>query len=155
MRIVIAAVGRPRDAALASAIADYEKRASRYWPLHVIETREASGRRGAEWVREEDAKNLLAAIPSGARVVLCDERGAGLSSAEFAQLLQAARERAAADLVFVIGGAFGVGDAIRSRAWKTIALAPWTLPHELARLVLAEQIYRAGTMIRGEQYHKE
>jgi 23S rRNA (pseudouridine1915-N3)-methyltransferase len=78
-----------------------------------------------------------------------------LSSAEFAQLLQAARERAAADLVFVIGGAFGVGDAIRSRAWKTIALAPWTLPHELARLVLAEQIYRAGTMIRGEQYHKE
>ena len=155
MRIVIAAVGRPRDASLAGAIRDYETRASRYWPLDVVETREVSGRRGAESVREEEAKNLLTAIPNGARIVLCDERGEGMTSAEFAQLVHAERERAAADLVFVVGGAFGVGDGIRNRAWRTLALAPWTLPHELARLVLAEQLYRAGTLIRGEKYHKE
>jgi 23S rRNA (pseudouridine1915-N3)-methyltransferase len=54
----------------------------------------------------------------------------------------------------VIGGAFGLGDAVRQRASTTLALAPWTLPHELARLVLVEQLYRAGTIVRGEPYHK-
>ena len=55
----------------------------------------------------------------------------------------------------MIGGAFGLADEVRARASRTIQLAPWTLPHELARLVLAEQLYRAGTIVRGEPYHKE
>ena len=155
MRILIAAVGRPRDAALAAAIRDYEQRAARYWPLQVVEVKEGSGRRGADAVRAEESRHLLAAIPDGARVMVCDERGTGYTSPEFAQLLQHERERAAHDLVFVVGGAFGVGDAVRDRAWRALALAPWTLPHELARLVLSEQLYRAGTLIRGEKYHKE
>jgi 23S rRNA (pseudouridine1915-N3)-methyltransferase len=155
MRILLAAVGRPRDAALAAAIRDYEARAARYWPLEVREVRDASGRRGAFAAREEEARNLVAVIPAGARVVLCDERGDALTSVEFARLVQGQRERAADDLVFVIGGAFGAGDAVRARAWRTLSLAPWTLPHEMARLVLAEQLYRAGTIVRGEQYHKE
>jgi 23S rRNA (pseudouridine1915-N3)-methyltransferase len=155
MRILIAAVGRPRDAALAAAIREYEQRAARYWPLEVIEVRAASGRRGREAVRDEESRHLGLAIPEAARVVLCDERGSGYASMEFAQLVQGERERAAEDLVFVVGGAFGVADAMRKRAWRTLSLAPWTLPHELARLVLAEQLYRAGTVIRGEQYHKE
>ena len=155
MRILIAAVGRPRDAALAAAIREYEQRAARYWPLAIVEVREVSGRRGPDAVRQDESRHLQSAIPDGARVVLCDERGTGYTSREFARFVQGERERAAEDLVFVVGGAFGVGDAIRDRAWRTLALAPWTLPHELARLVLAEQLYRAGTLIRGEQYHKE
>ena len=154
MQILIAAVGRPRDAALAAAIREYEQRAARYWPLQVREVRGAGGRQGGEAVRAQEAEQLLGAIPDGARLVLCDELGEGLSSTNFAQLVQAERERGAGDLVFMVGGAFGVGATIRSRAWRTLALAPWTLPHELARLVLAEQLYRAGTIIRGEQYHK-
>lgn len=154
MRIVIAAVGRPRDAALAAAIHEYETRAARYWPLQVIEVREVSGRRGKDSVREEEARHLTAALPESSRVVLCDERGRGYSSTTFAQMVREQRERATEDLVFVLGGAFGVGEAIRARAWRTLALAPWTLPHELARLVLAEQLYRAGTLLRGEKYHK-
>jgi 23S rRNA (pseudouridine1915-N3)-methyltransferase len=67
--------------------------------------------------------------------------------------LQGQRERAQ-DVVFVIGGAFGIGPALRERARRRLSLAPWTLPHELARLVLMEQIYRAGTIGRGEPYHK-
>jgi 23S rRNA (pseudouridine1915-N3)-methyltransferase len=54
----------------------------------------------------------------------------------------------------MIGGAYGLSDAVRARADRALQLAPWTLPHELARLVLAEQIYRAGTLVRGEPYHK-
>lgn len=154
MQILIAVVGRPRNAALATAIRDYEQRAARYWPLQVAEVREGSGRRGAEVVQEEESRNLLAAIPARSRVVLCDERGEGFTSPGFAEFVQHERERAVEDLTFVVGGAFGVGDAIRDRAWRTLALASWTLPHELARLVLVEQLYRAGTLIRGEKYHK-
>ena len=58
------------------------------------------------------------------------------------------------DVAFVIGGAFGVSEAIKAAAWQRLSLAPWTLPHELARLVLAEQLYRAGSILRGEPYHK-
>jgi 23S rRNA (pseudouridine1915-N3)-methyltransferase len=76
-----------------------------------------------------------------------------MSSVEFARWLHAARERAK-DFAFVIGGAFGLPDALLERAKSRLSLAPWTLPHELARLVLAEQIYRAGTIMRGEPYHK-
>ncbi len=154
MQILIAAVGRPRDAAMAAAIREYERRAARYWPLQVREVRGAGGRQGGDAVREQEAEQLLGTIPDGARLVLCDELGEALSSTNFAQLVKAERERAAGDLVFMIGGAFGVGSSVRSRAWRTLALASWTLPHELARLVLAEQLYRAGTIIRGEQYHK-
>ena len=68
-------------------------------------------------------------------------------------MLQQQRERAQ-DVAFVIGGAHGIGDVVRERPHKRLAIAPWTLPHELARLVLAEQLYRAGTIGRNEPYHK-
>jgi 23S rRNA (pseudouridine1915-N3)-methyltransferase len=86
-------------------------------------------------------------------VVACSEDGARMSSEEFARWLQAARERAK-DFAFVIGGAFGLPATLLERAKSRLSLAPWTLPHELARLVLAEQLYRAGTIVRGEPYHK-
>lgn len=86
-------------------------------------------------------------------MVACDERGMTMTSTTFAHFLQEARERAR-DLAFVIGGAYGLADTLRDRAQTRLSLAPWTLPHELARLVLAEQLYRAGTIVRGEPYHK-
>jgi 23S rRNA (pseudouridine1915-N3)-methyltransferase len=67
--------------------------------------------------------------------------------------VQEARERAR-DIAFVIGGAYGLAESLVTSAQLRLALAPWTLPHELARLVLAEQLYRAGTIARGEPYHK-
>lgn len=137
MRIVIATVGAPRNRALAEAIADYEGRAARYWPLDVRE------------VREERLAGAVAEVD----VVACSEGGARMSSEEFARWLQAARERAK-DFAFVIGGAFGLPETLLERAKSRLSLAPWTLPHELARLVLAEQLYRAGTIVRGEPYHK-
>ncbi len=150
----MAAVGKPRDAALAAAIRDYETRAARYWPLEVIEVKEEPGRGlpGEQVMRKEGAR-LLERMPAGARLVLCDPGGEALTSDAFARFLQAQRE-AAQDVVFVVGGAHGIGDVVRERPHRRLALAPWTLPHELARLVLAEQLYRAGTIGRGEPYHK-
>ena len=154
MRVVIAAVGKPRDRHLAAAIAEYETRAARYWPLDVVEVREAGGRGVPPAdVRAREGARLLERLPAGALVLACDERGDRLTSPQFATLLASARERAQ-DVALVIGGAFGLTDEVRARASRALQLAPWTLPHELARLVLAEQLYRAGTIVRGEPYHK-
>src|SRR5687768_8027999 len=153
MKLIVAAVGKPRNAALAAAIEHYEERAPRFSPLEVREVREESSR-GAQVnvVRVKEAERLAARV-EGATVVACDERGVSMTSAKFATFLQDARERAR-DLAFVIGGAYGLAESLCERAQTRLALAPWTLPHELARLVLAEQLYRAGTIVRGEPYHK-
>lgn len=154
MKVQVAVVGKPRDAALAAAIREYETRAARYWPLDVVEVKEESARAssGAVVMRKE-GERLLERISSGARLVLCDPGGEAMDSATFAAMLQQQRERAQ-DVAFVIGGAHGIGEVVRERPHRRIALAPWTLPHELARLVLAEQLYRAGTIGRNEPYHK-
>ena len=137
MHFVVAAVGKPRDVSLAGAIREYETRASRYWPLEIREVREEPARAAnADLVREREGERLLEAVPRGAHVVACDLTGRSMSSEQFAAWLQRLQERA------------------REQSVERLALAPWTLPHELARLVLAEQLYRAGTIWRREPYHK-
>ena len=154
MRVVVAVVGRPRAGGIADATRDYETRAARYWPLDVHEVREEPARAASpDLVREREGERLLARVPAGATLVACDERGEGWTSEAFARWLQRERE-AGRDVAFVVGGAYGLAPAVRERARVRLLLAPWTLPHELARLVLAEQLYRAGSIVRGEPYHK-
>lgn len=153
MRVVVAVVGKPRNAALATAIGEYETRAARYWPLDVHEVREErAGSLSASAVRDREGARLQERIGS-ARIVACDPGGKSLTSEEFAAWLQRERE-SDRDTAFVVGGAYGLSDAILGKATMKLSLAPWTLPHELARLVLAEQLYRAGSIVRGEPYHK-
>lgn len=154
MRLVVAVVGRPRDPDLASAIRGYEARAARYWPLDVREVREEPARSGGvDVVREREGERLLSAAVPGSRIAACDETGDAMTSRQFADWLQKERENAR-DVTFLIGGAYGLAPAVRERADRLLKLSPWTLPHELARLVLAEQLYRAGTIVRREPYHK-
>lgn len=139
---------------MAAAIGEYEQRAAHYWPFEAIEVREEPARSGApDLIREREGERLLRAVPAGAHLVACDPLGRSWDSEAFARWVQEERERAR-DVAFVIGGAFGLSEAVRRAARTRLSLAPWTLPHELARLVLAEQIYRAGTIGRGEPYHK-
>lgn len=154
MRLVVAVVGKARNPALGEAIRDYEKRAARYWPLDVHEVREerASGI-SVDKVREREGQRLADKIPERAQTVACEVGGRSLDSAKFAEFLQTAREQDQ-DLAFLIGGAFGLLKDLSAGSSVRLSLAPWTLPHEIARLVLAEQIYRAGTIVRGEPYHK-
>ena len=154
MRLVIATVGKPKDGNLSAAIDEYESRAARYWPLDVVEVKEASGRGvSAGLTREREGERLLDRLPRDGSVIACDELGDRLTSSQFAHMIASARD-AARDMAFIIGGAYGLSDAVRERATRRIQLAPFTLPHEMARLVLAEQLYRAGTIVRGEPYHK-
>ena len=154
MRLVVAVVGKARNPALGEAIRDYEKRAARYWPLDVHEVREerAAGI-SVDKVREREGQRLADKVPERAQTVACEIGGRSLDSAQFAEFLQTAREQDR-DLAFLIGGAFGLPSDLTARSSVRLSLAPWTLPHEIARLVLAEQIYRAGTIVRGEPYHK-
>jgi 23S rRNA (pseudouridine1915-N3)-methyltransferase len=155
MRVIVAAVGRPKDGALAAAIQEYENRAARYWPLDVVEVREERGGGGvaASVVMEREGERLRERIPAGATVVACDAAGEAMKSPAFARWLQQQRERAR-DVAFVVGGAHGLAPALRDGATFRLSLSPMTFPHELARLMLAEQLYRAGTIVRGEPYHK-
>jgi 23S rRNA (pseudouridine1915-N3)-methyltransferase len=152
VKFTIIAVGRVRDRALAAAVADYEARAARYWPLEVAEVREETGRGGPDAMQREGERILARA--AGAVVVACDERGIALSSRELSRWVQGLRE-AARDVAIVIGGPDGLDASVRDAAARVLTLAPFTLPHELARLVLAEQLYRAGTIQRGEPYHRD
>lgn len=152
MELVLATVGHPQAGALGDAIAGYEQRAARYWPLVVKEVREGRDANAAV-VRRDEGARLLAALPGRGEVVACDERGTAMTSAAFAAWLGRVRDTGGT-VSFVIGGAHGLDEAVRERATRLVAVAPWTLPHEMARLVLAEQLYRAGTILRGEPYHK-
>lgn len=154
MKVSIVAVGKPRNAAISTAIEEYERRAAHYWPLDVHEVRDEPARSvSADLVRDREGVRLLEAVPASAHLVACDPGGASKTSEEFSSWLQDEREKGL-DVAFVIGGAFGLSAAVRSRARTRLSLAPWTLPHELARLVLAEQLYRAGSIVRREPYHK-
>jgi 23S rRNA (pseudouridine1915-N3)-methyltransferase len=153
VRFLVLVIGKVRDRALAEAVEEYERRAARYWPLDVKEVREGSG--GAddvESVKAREGERLLEAV-GASQIIVCDERGEAMTSAAFAALLQRLRENGR-DVAFVIGGAAGLHESVRVKASRHLALAPWTLPHEMARLVLAEQLYRAGTIVRREPYHK-
>ena len=155
MKIVIAAVGKPRDRHLAAAIAEYETRVRRYFSFELAEVREASGSAGLrpEQVRDREGERLLERCPPSALLYACDERGDRLTSQQFSEVIGRARDTAR-DVAFVIGGAYGLSESVRARATKLLQVAPWTLPHEMARLVLTEQLYRAATILRGEPYHK-
>jgi 23S rRNA (pseudouridine1915-N3)-methyltransferase len=153
MRIIVAVVGKPKNEAIGAAIREYEDRAKRYWPLHVVEVKDEAVRAAnTDRARRREGERLTAAIGS-AQVVACEVGGKRMSSPEFAEWVQKRRE-AAADVAFVIGGAYGLAEDLTERATARLSFSPWTLPHELARLVLAEQLYRAGTILRGEPYHK-
>lgn len=154
MKLIVAVVGRARHESVGPAARDYESRAARYWPLEVREVREESGRSvSSKLVREREGRRLLDAAGTRIHLVACNPGGVQMTSEQFADFLQRERE-SGVDLCFVIGGAHGLSPEVISAARTRLALAPWTLPHEMARLVLAEQLYRAGTIVRGEPYHK-
>ncbi len=152
MRIVIAAVGRLRDAPSKALFEDYAKRLA--WPLALREV-ELKRALPAAQARVEEGRLLLDAIGDRATVVALDEHGADWSSAEFARRVVAWRDDGVADLAFAIGGADGHSPELLKRAAATVAFGKMTWPHRLARVMLVEQIYRAQQIIAGHPYHRE
>lgn len=150
MKICVANVGKVKDKHLRALNEEFEGRISHYLPFEAISVKEAKGPQ----IKALEAAALKAAIPEGAHVVLLDEHGKSMRSVELADFLQAQMNRSTRHLVFVIGGAAGLDPEWLKTADTRLTLSAMTLPHELARLVLVEQIYRALTILRGEPYHK-
>ena len=154
MVLRVIAVGRVRRPSLRAACDEYAARISRYTRLEIREVPERSGAaRRPEDVRRAEAQALRDAIPEGTRVVLVTREGKALDSQAWAARLEEWRQ-AGRDVALVLGGAYGVDAKALGPCESKVSLAPFTLPHELARVVLLEQLYRAGTILRGEPYHK-
>lgn len=148
MKILFISVGKKHDAAVAEAINDFTGRIQRYAPVEwkIIPS--------ADNTKSEDAL-ILASVNDRDYVVLLDERGKMMSSTDLAQFLDKRLNESVHRLVFIIGGAYGVGEDVRKRAQMSIGLSQLTFPHQLVRLILAEQVYRAFTILRGEKYHHQ
>ena len=153
MKLVCIAIGKKHDPAIAAAIDDYTKRLTRYTPLTWQLLPAAKGKMGFEEVKRLEAALLRANIQDDDYVVLLDEDGTQLSSNDLAGILNELDMQSAKRIVFLIGGAYGVTDEIKRRADVLWALSELTFPHQLVRLLLAEQLYRANTIRRGEPYH--
>jgi 23S rRNA (pseudouridine1915-N3)-methyltransferase len=153
VKIRIVAVGRDRSGLYAPAVEEYAKRIARYARFELVEVPEARKHAGTPRAKDEEGAALLARIGERERVVALDERGEEETSVAFARRVGRWLERGQ-DVALVLGGSDGLADAVKVRAAETIALSRLTLAHRLARLVLAEQLYRAFTILRREPYHK-
>lgn len=143
-------VGRPRSGWANEAVEDYTRRIRRYGGVEERFVRPERFRGDPEAVRQAEADRLLGAI-GRARLVALDERGKALDSLAFAGLVDEGRQSGA--LAFAIGGPYGHGEALRQAAWRTVRLSELVLNHEVARVVLYEQLYRALTLLEGAPYH--
>ena len=156
MKLSIVAVGRLRggpDVDLTRdwlARAEAAGRAAHLAPVRCVEV-EPKAAMGA---REREAEALLAALDPGAVVILMDERGENWTSAELARRIGRWRDEGVQDVAFLIGGADGHGEAARKAARHALAFGPQTWPHRLLRAMLAEQLYRAVTILTGSPYHR-
>jgi len=146
------AVGKLRPAYRA-ACDDYLRRLGRHAKVHEVEVREAARAPTRAVQQAEEAKRLRDRIPDRARTVALARGGKGWSSADLAGRLER-WEAEGRPLAFLIGGSTGLDGDLLRHADERWSLGPLTLPHELARVVVAEQLYRAGTIRRGEPYHK-
>lgn len=154
MIVRVVAVGRVRGV-LEDALREYEGRAGRYWRLEVAEVDAgARGRQDADAVRGAEGERILPRLPGGWKVVALTREGRSLSSRELATFMGDQALASVPGVAFVLGGAFGLDGPVLARADLRLALSGMTLPHELARVTLSEQLYRAGTILRGEPYHK-
>ena len=159
MRLTLAAVGRLKAGPERDLVARYAERIAATGKavglsgLTLKETDESRARR-PEDRKAEEARALRALIPEGARIVALDERGRSLTSEKFAAEIGALRDAGQRDLCFVIGGADGLDESVRSEAALVFSFGAATLPHQIVRALVAEQIYRAISILSGHPYHR-
>ena len=154
MRVSLICVGklaRAPEGALAQDYAERATAAGRSLALAPVEIIEVEARKPG---RASEAEAILAKA-AGATLIACDGRGRALTSRAFAQQLAGLRDEGIRHLAFAIGGADGLGPAVTEAARELLSFGPQTWPHALARLMLAEQVYRAVTILAGAPYHRD
>lgn len=155
VKMWIVAIGKIKVAFWRSASQEYAKRLRHFADLQIIEVRDSvvSKKSPAE-IQDEEARRLLAALPENAHIVALDASGTAPTSEQFAEFLQDKQRYHADGVAFCIGGPLGFAPAMLQRADTILSLSKMTLPHELARIVLLEQLYRGFSILQGSKYHK-
>ena len=159
MKITLYTVGKIKESFYRDAIREFEKRLSRYCRLQIIEvadekTPDHAGDALCRQIRDREGTRLLEKIPSDTVLYVLDIPGKRYTSEGFAGQLQEQMLNGRSDVGFVIGGSLGLSDSVLARAEQRISFSDMTFPHQLMRVILLEQIYRAFRIINGEPYHK-
>lgn len=159
MNIDIAVVGKIKEKYLAEGIMEYSKRLGRYCSLRILEvedekTPETMSDREKEEVKRKEGERLLSRIPDQALVIALAIDGKQLSSEELSEKISDLMVKGTSHIVFVIGGSLGLSEEVLARSQMKLSFSRMTFPHQLMRLILLEQIYRAFRIIKNEPYHK-
>lgn len=159
MKITILAVGKLKEKYWKQAMSEYEKRLGPYSKIEIIEVPdekapENMSDKEIEQVKEKEGQRLLAKIKPQATVITLEIEGKMLSSESLAKELQQRMTQGQSDFVFIIGGSNGLHDDILKRSNYALSFSKMTFPHQMMRVVLIEQVYRAFKIMRGEAYHK-
>ena len=159
MKITILCVGKIKEKFYTDAIAEYAKRLSKYCNFEIVEVADEKTPDKAsvaleDQIKEKEAKRLLAKIREDAFVCTLEIAGKKLSSEKFADWLEKSAISGKSNIVFVIGGSLGLHKSVLERSDMGLSFSDMTFPHQLMRVILSEQIYRAYRIINGEPYHK-
>ncbi len=159
MKIYIISAGKLKEKYWTMAVEEYSKRLSRYCKLELIQVPDEKTREGASMAEEEAVKvkegeRILSKIPESAYVIALAIEGKQLDSVAFAEKIQDLGLHGVSQIVFIIGGSLGLSEAVMKRADYALSFSKMTFPHQMMKVVLLEQIYRAYRIVSGEPYHK-
>lgn len=152
MRIKLVLVGKTERGHVAEGMAAYLARLARTIPVDEVVLPEA-GKGEPAYQQRVESERILTTLKPGERVVVLDERGRTLTSPQFATQLGKWRDQGVRQVTFVIGGAYGLTEEVRQRADLVLSLSAMTFPHQLVRVLFAEQLYRAFSILQGSPYH--
>src|SRR5882672_6153581 len=155
MKLQLWSIGKDHEAYVKAGVDDFTKRISRYYPVEwmILSPPRNAGTLSLTDLKKKEGEMILEALSKDDYLVALDEKGKQLSSEGLAQFIQSRANDSVRNLIFLIGGAYGLDERVLQRANHKWSLSQLTLPHQLVRLVLAEQLYRACTIQRNEKYH--
>ena len=155
MKIHFWSLGKSHEPYVKEGIETFTRRISHYYPVEwkLVPPVKNAASLSIEDLKKAEGEAVLKILPAGALLILLDERGKQFSSEKLSEFLQTNAARGVKDIIFLIGGAYGADEEVRQKANHTWSLSQLVFPHQLVRLILAEQIYRACTIARNEKYH--
>lgn len=155
MKIQVWSVGKVHELYVKEGIEIFTKRIANYYPInwHIISPPKNAGQLNEKELKDKEGEIVLQQVHKDDFLILLDERGKQMKTEELAGFIQSRANASTKNIIFLIGGAYGVSENTRKRANHVWSLSTLVFPHQLVRLILAEQLYRACTIIRNEKYH--
>jgi 23S rRNA (pseudouridine1915-N3)-methyltransferase len=157
MKIQLWSLGKNHEDYVKTGVEDFTKRISKYYPVqwNIIPPIKNAGTLSENELKKKEGELILSLLQKDDYLIALDENGKQFSSDALAKFIQTRANESTKNIVFLIGGAFGLDEVVLKRANYIWSLSPLTFPHQLVRLLLAEQIYRACTILRNEKYHHQ